>query len=58
VGRAAGPRLKRVVATHLSRTNNVPPLALAALAEALERAGSPAAAETADQILGFETFDA
>jgi hypothetical protein len=50
--------LKRVVATHLSRTNNVPPLALAALAEALERAGSPALAGVADQILGFEPFDA
>jgi phosphoribosyl 1,2-cyclic phosphodiesterase len=58
VRRAAGPRLKRVVATHLSRANNVPPLALAALAEALERAGCPAAAGTADQVLGFETFDA
>src|SRR5512141_1847440 len=58
VRRAAGERLKRVVATHLSRTNNVPPLALAALAEALERAGSPAAAGAADQIEGFEPFDA
>ena len=28
------------------------------LAEALERAGCPAAAGTADQVLGFETFDA
>jgi len=58
VRRAAGPRLRRVVATHLSRTNNVPPLALAALAEALERAGCPAASGVADQILGFQTFDA
>jgi phosphoribosyl 1,2-cyclic phosphodiesterase len=58
VRRAAGPRLRRVVATHLSRTNNVPPLALAALTEALERAGSPATAGAADQILGFEAFDA
>ena len=47
-----------MVATHLSLTNNVPPLALAALAEALERAGSPAVAGVADQILGFEPFDA
>jgi len=54
----AGPRLKRVVATHLSRTNNLPPLALAALAEALGRAGSAAASGVADQVLGFETFDA
>ncbi len=58
VSRAAGPRLTRVVATHLSRTNNVPPLALAALSEALERAGSPAAFGVADQILGFQSFDA
>jgi phosphoribosyl 1,2-cyclic phosphodiesterase len=58
VRRAAGPQLKRVVATHLSRTNNIPPLALAALAEALARAESAAAAGTADQVLGFETFDA
>ena len=58
VRQSAGERLKRVVATHLSLTNNVPPLALAALAEALERAGSPALAGVADQILGFEPFDA
>jgi len=58
VRRAAGQRLRRVVATHLSRTNNVPPLALAALAQALERAGSPAVAGVADQIQGFEPFDA
>jgi len=58
VRESAGELLKRVVATHLSRTNNVPPLALAALAEALERAGSPALAGVADQILGFEPFDA
>lgn len=58
VRRAAGPRLQRVVATHLSRTNNVPPLALAALCEALDRAECPAIAGVADQILGFETFDA
>jgi len=58
VRRATGQDLKRVVATHLSRTNNVPPLALAALAEALDRAESPAVACVADQILGFETFDA
>ena len=58
VRRAAGPRLKRVVATHLSRTNNIPPLALAALVEALDRAESAAAYGTADQVAGFETFDA
>ena len=58
IRRSAGARLRRVVATHLSLTNNVPPLALAALAEALARAGSPALAGVADQILGFEPFDA
>jgi phosphoribosyl 1,2-cyclic phosphodiesterase len=58
VRRSAGPALRRVVATHLSRTNNVPPLALAALVEALDRAESSALAGTADQVLGFETFDA
>jgi phosphoribosyl 1,2-cyclic phosphodiesterase len=58
VRRAAGPRLRRVVATHLSRTNNVPPLALAALRDALERAESAALADVADQIAGFESFDA
>jgi hypothetical protein len=46
------------VATHLSRTNNVPPLALAALREALQRAESAALADVADQIAGFESFDA
>ena len=58
VRRSAGPDLRRVIATHLSRTNNVPPIALAALVEALDRAESPALAGAADQILGFETFDA
>ena len=55
---AAGERLKRVVATHLSRTNNTPALALSALASALELAESPAAYGAADQFDGFETFDA
>lgn len=55
---AAGPRLKRVIATHLSRTNNLPALALAALAGALARAGCDAAADTADQVLGYDPFDA
>ena len=58
VRESAGERLKRVVATHLSRTNKVPTLALAALAEALERADCAATAGVADQILGFEPFDA
>jgi len=58
IRRSSWPGLKRVVATHLSRTNNIPPLAMAALAEALARADSPAAAGLADQVTGFETFDA
>jgi phosphoribosyl 1,2-cyclic phosphodiesterase len=58
VRRAAGPRLRRVVATHLSRTNNTPPLALAVLSEALDRSGWPVAFEAADQINGFEAFEA
>jgi phosphoribosyl 1,2-cyclic phosphodiesterase len=55
--RSAGPRLRRVIATHLSRTNNTPPLALAALSEALERSGWPVPFETADQIKGYEAFE-
>jgi phosphoribosyl 1,2-cyclic phosphodiesterase len=58
VRRAAGPRLRRVVATHLSRTNNTPPLALAALSGALERSGWEVPFEAADQVAGFEAFDA
>jgi phosphoribosyl 1,2-cyclic phosphodiesterase len=54
----AGVRLKRVVATHLSRTNNTPALALSALASALELAESAAAYGAADQFDGFGTFDA
>ncbi len=58
VRRAAGPKLKRVLATHLSRTNNRPPLVLAALAEALERSGWGVPFDTADQVTGYEAFDA
>lgn len=54
----AGERLKRVVATHLSRTNNTAALALAALGSALELAESAAAYGAADQFDGYETFDA
>ena len=54
----AGSRLKRVVATHLSRANNSPALALASLASALELAESRATYGAADQFDGFETFDA
>jgi phosphoribosyl 1,2-cyclic phosphodiesterase len=55
---AAGNRLRRVIATHLSRTNNTPALALAALASALEVAENGAAYGAADQFDGYETFDA
>lgn len=54
----AGERLKRVVATHLSRANNTPALALASLASALELAECQATYGAADQFDGFETFDA
>jgi phosphoribosyl 1,2-cyclic phosphodiesterase len=54
----AGPRLRRVLATHLSRTNNTPPLVLAALSEALRLADSGACLDVADQFDGFEAFDA
>jgi hypothetical protein len=47
-----------VVATHLSRTNNTPALVLAALSEALERSGWAIPFDVADQITGFEAFDA
>lgn len=55
---AAGGRLRRVVATHLSRTNNTPSLVLAALAEAMDRAGCAASMDVADQVRGCETFEA
>jgi phosphoribosyl 1,2-cyclic phosphodiesterase len=58
VERAAGPKLRRVVATHLSRTNNTPGLALAALGEALERCDRAVPFEAADQVTGLEAFDA
>lgn len=58
IAAAAGPALKRVVATHLSRANNAPSLALAALAEALSRAECGAASDVADQILGYDPFEA
>ena len=58
VSRTAGDRLKRVVATHLSRSNNTPALALAALGSALEVAESGATYGAADQFDGFESFDA
>ena len=56
--RAAGPMLRRVVATHLSRTNNTPALALAALSEAIERSGWEVPFEAAEQVAGLGAFDA
>jgi phosphoribosyl 1,2-cyclic phosphodiesterase len=56
--RAAGPRLRRVVATHLSRTNNTPELVRALLQRALERSGWNVPFDIADQIKGVEAFDA
>lgn len=58
VCRAAGPKLRRVLATHLSRTNNRPALVLAALGQALERSGSGAVWDTADPVAGYEEFTA
>ncbi|HEV8117789.1 MAG TPA: MBL fold metallo-hydrolase [Thermoanaerobaculia bacterium] len=58
IRRAAWPGLKRVVATHISRTNNIAPLAMASLVEAIARADTAAAAGVAEQVAGFETFDA
>ena len=56
--RATGARLRRIVATHLSRTNNTPALVLAALSEAVERSGWPVPFDVADQVAGVEAFDA
>ena len=58
LAKTAGPRLKRVVATHLSMANNTPALALTAVASALELAESPATYEAARQADGLEDFDA
>lgn len=58
LARAAGPKLKRVVATHLSRTNNTPEIVRAELARALERAGWEIPFDVADQVSGFEDFEA
>ncbi len=58
IRRAAGPLLRRVVATHLSRTNNTPELVRAVLARALERSGYDVPFDIAEQIKGLEAFDA
>lgn len=58
LARSAGPRLKRVVATHLSRTNNTPEIVRAELTRALERAGREIPFDVAEQIAGLAAFDA
>jgi phosphoribosyl 1,2-cyclic phosphodiesterase len=58
LSRSAGARLKRVVATHLSRTNNTPEIVRAELARALERAGRAIPFDVAEQIAGLDPFDA
>jgi len=58
LARAAGARLKRVVATHLSRTNNTPEIVRAELAGALDRGGWGVPFEVADQIEGLPAFEA
>jgi phosphoribosyl 1,2-cyclic phosphodiesterase len=58
LSRSAGPRLRRVVATHLSRTNNTPEIVRAELARALERAGREIPFDVAEQIAGLDPFDA
>jgi phosphoribosyl 1,2-cyclic phosphodiesterase len=58
LARAAGPKLKRVVATHLSRTNNTPEIVRAELARALERAGWAVPFDVADQVAGLPALDA
>jgi phosphoribosyl 1,2-cyclic phosphodiesterase len=56
LARSAGPRLKTVVATHLSKVNNEPALALAAVTAAIERADCGARAGIARQVDGYEDF--
>jgi len=56
--RAAGPRLRRIVATHLSRTNNTPEIVHAMLTRLVERSGRNVPFAIADQITGLEAFDA
>jgi phosphoribosyl 1,2-cyclic phosphodiesterase len=58
IRRSSGPRRRRIVATHLSRTNNTPELVRAMLARAIERSGWDVPFEIAEQIQGLEAFDA
>jgi phosphoribosyl 1,2-cyclic phosphodiesterase len=54
---AAGPRLRNVVALHLSRQNNDPALVAALLSETLERSDCEASFGCADQLRGYETIE-
>ena len=56
--RAVGPRLRRIVATHLSRTNNTPAIVHAMLTRLVERSGTNVPFSIADQITGLEAFEA
>jgi phosphoribosyl 1,2-cyclic phosphodiesterase len=58
IRRSSGPKRRRIVATHLSRTNNTPELVRAMLARAIERSGWDVPFEIAEQIQGLEAFDA
>jgi len=58
IARVVGPKLRRVIATHLSRTNNTPELVLAELSQAFNRSGWDVPFEVADQIQGLEAFEA
>jgi phosphoribosyl 1,2-cyclic phosphodiesterase len=58
IGRIVGSRLRRVIATHLSRTNNTRELVLAELSQAFHRAGWDVPFDVADQVQGLEAFDA
>jgi len=58
IRRSAGPKRRRIVATHLSRTNNTPELVRAVLARAIERSGWHVPFDVAEQIKGLEAFDA
>jgi phosphoribosyl 1,2-cyclic phosphodiesterase len=56
--RVMGPRVRHIVATHLSRTNNTPEIVRAMLTRLVERSGWNVPFSIADQIQGLEAFDA
>ncbi len=58
ISRAAGPRLRHIVATHLSQTNNTPELVRAVLTDAIERCGWFVPFHIAEQVRGLEAFEA